>query len=60
MHWKYTGSNLKSNWEINKLVNNVILAPDFDPSNLTDFSITRKEKCLDAGVLSEDGLAAEG
>lgn len=60
MHWVYSGSHLKSHREINRLVDEVLLAPDFDREHLRDFNITREEKRLDKAILSEDGLRSEG
>ncbi|THG97733.1 hypothetical protein EW026_g4333 [Hermanssonia centrifuga] len=47
MHWTYTGSNLKSAAETERLVHQVLLAPDFDREDLRGFSMHREEERLD-------------
>ncbi|KAN0118275.1 hypothetical protein V8E52_005251 [Russula decolorans] len=47
MSWFYGGSNMKSVTELDKLVNDVILANDFDRAHLKGFSATRELKRLD-------------
>jgi Plavaka transposase len=47
MNWFYSGSNMKSVTELDKLVNDVILADDFDKADLKGFSAARELKCLD-------------
>ena len=47
MHWFYSGSNQKSLAELDRLVNDVILAEDFDKNDLKKFSATRGGERLD-------------
>ncbi|KAL6299080.1 hypothetical protein BKA93DRAFT_742984 [Sparassis latifolia] len=47
MHWFYGTSSLKSAADLNHLVNDVILAEDFDHEHLRDFSATRECKHID-------------
>lgn len=62
LRWSYDGSTEKSSInEMDKLVNNVIKADDFDPSHFDDFSCQRELNRLDeykelSGIFSaEDG-----
>jgi hypothetical protein len=48
MDWQNTGSSVKSNEEVNRLVHNVVLHPDFDPDDLQDFNATRANQKADA------------
>ncbi|PSR71616.1 hypothetical protein PHLCEN_2v12469 [Hermanssonia centrifuga] len=47
MHWAYTGSNQKSTAEIDRLVHQVLLAPDFNKEDLQGFRMGREEHRLD-------------
>ncbi|GLB45992.1 hypothetical protein LshimejAT787_5000020 [Lyophyllum shimeji] len=47
MSWFYSGSNMKSLAELDALVNDVILAEDFDPKDLEGFSAARELGRLD-------------
>jgi hypothetical protein len=47
MTWFYDGSNMKSVAELDKLVNDVILADDFDKAHLKGFNGARELKRLD-------------
>ena len=47
MNWLYSGSNLKSFTEVDKLVHNVLLAPDFSAEHLRGFRSTREADRLD-------------
>jgi hypothetical protein len=48
MHWLYTGSNIKSAAELDRLINDVILAEDFDANHFDNgFSTAREEHRLD-------------
>jgi Plavaka transposase len=47
MSWFYNGSNMKSVTELDKLVNDVILADDFDKAHLKGFNAARELKRLD-------------
>lgn len=47
MSWFYGGSDMKSVAELDKLVNDVILAGDFDKADLKGFNATRESKRLD-------------
>ncbi|KAI0337344.1 hypothetical protein BDW22DRAFT_1468571 [Trametopsis cervina] len=61
MQWQYSGSSLKSAGELDRLVNEVLLADDFDRSELLGFSAHQAEHSLDeysepSGIFSkEDG-----
>ncbi|KZT67493.1 hypothetical protein DAEQUDRAFT_673282, partial [Daedalea quercina L-15889] len=48
MAWANTGSNLKSNDEVQRLVDEVILAPDFNCEELRRFRVTRELERLDS------------
>ena len=48
MRWKATGSNLKSDAEITRLVHEVIEAPDFDIQDLSNFNASREASRFDA------------
>ncbi|KZT63258.1 hypothetical protein DAEQUDRAFT_655538, partial [Daedalea quercina L-15889] len=48
MEWAYTGSNMKSKHEVQRLVDNVICAPNFKSEDLRNFNITRETARLDA------------
>ncbi|KAF7793821.1 hypothetical protein EIP86_004942 [Pleurotus ostreatoroseus] len=60
VHWVYTGSTHKSHGEVNRLVREVLRAPDFRVEDLEDFDIQREERRLDKATLSEEGLRACG
>ena len=45
--WAHSGSNSKSNPEVNRLVHEVIQAPGFDPNDLKNFDAARDSKRLD-------------
>lgn len=60
MHWTYTGSNNKSFSELDRLVHEVIRAPDFKIPDLENFSAQREAARLDQGILSDEALAAGG
>jgi len=47
MSWYYNSSNIKSHSELNRLVNDVILALDFLPGDLTGFRAAKEAKCMD-------------
>ena len=48
MRWLNTGSRSKSEAEVNRLVHDVINAPDFQADDLQGFSAHRENGCLDA------------
>ncbi|KAJ7909874.1 hypothetical protein B0H13DRAFT_1877279 [Mycena leptocephala] len=60
MTWFHLGSNLKSNAELDSLVNNVILHQDFDPKHLEGFSAARENKRLDDAVNTLPGQPPDG
>lgn len=60
VHWVYTGSSLKLHGEINRLVREVIRAPDFRAEHLEGFDLQREEKRMDEASLREDGLHSCG
>ncbi|PPQ85893.1 hypothetical protein CVT26_001311 [Gymnopilus dilepis] len=47
MNWFYSGSNMKSVAELDRLVQEVLLADDFDRKHLTDFSASKELQRLD-------------
>jgi len=47
MSWYYNSSNIKSHGELDRLVNDVILAPDFLPGDLTGFRAAKEAKRMD-------------
>lgn len=48
MSWFYSSSNTKSITELNSLVKNVILAPDFKSEHFIGFSTTKEQARMDA------------
>jgi hypothetical protein len=54
MSWFYNGSNLKSLGELDRLVDNVILAPDFQAEDLRTFQAKHEAECLDDWVDESD------
>ncbi|KAJ3709521.1 hypothetical protein C8R42DRAFT_649336 [Lentinula raphanica] len=50
MQWLNTGTNLKSEEEANRLVKDVLLQPDFVPSDLSGFSAQRENKRVDTAA----------
>jgi hypothetical protein len=46
--WQYTGSNLKSSGEVQRLTEDVLKAPDFNADDMKDFSVQREESRLDS------------
>lgn len=47
MHWFHSGGNQKSEGEIDRLINEVITAPGFNPGDLTNFKIWQGNQTLD-------------
>jgi hypothetical protein len=47
MNWCHSGSSQKTEQEVTRLVKEVIMSPDFLPSDLTDFNAHRENKRLD-------------
>lgn len=54
MEWAHTGSNLKSDGEMQRLIDDVLLAPDFDLEDLRDVRITREWARLDLMDQNDD------
>ena len=60
MHWFYSGSKLKSNREVNRLVQDVLQAPDFEKSDFSNFTNVEQEEaildehCESSGAFSMD------
>lgn len=50
MTWFHLGSNLKSIAELDSLVEDVLLKPDYDPVHLENFSAARENQRLDETV----------
>nr|VWO95724.1 NAD-dependent histone deacetylase SIR2 [Ganoderma boninense] len=59
MHWFYTGSSMKSLAELDRLVNEVFLAEDFDREDLRNFSATTEAHRLDNAVDKADSAQPE-
>ena len=61
MRWMNTGSNSKSEGEVNRLVDDVLSAPDFRTEDLRNFNAHRENSCLDTADKStplEDNFQA--
>ena len=59
MNWKNTGSNLKSNSEVTRLVQEVLRAPDFKIQDLSSFNASRETSRFDVAekeIPPEDGF----
>lgn len=58
MNWYYAGSTMKSLAELDKLVNEVILAPDFDAADLVGFRASTENSRLDKHEMTKgaDGV----
>ncbi|THH23278.1 hypothetical protein EUX98_g7896 [Antrodiella citrinella] len=54
MYWQNTGSTTKSAGELDRLVNEVLTAPDFDPNDLKEFRAARELSRLDDDKEEED------
>lgn len=59
MQWQYSGSNTKSGGEIQRLVDEVLTAEEFDKNSLIGFNFVREKRRLDEasspdGVFSSD------
>jgi hypothetical protein len=50
MSWFYNGSNTKSLNDLDNLVQNVLLAPNFNPEDLSGFDATKASKQMDNSV----------
>ncbi|KAF8219308.1 hypothetical protein L208DRAFT_1341630 [Tricholoma matsutake] len=59
MDWFYSGLNMKSMGQLDALVNNVILADDFDVTHLMNFNVTCELKCLDVDDPQSSTFAEE-
>ncbi|KAJ7732329.1 hypothetical protein DFH07DRAFT_755264 [Mycena maculata] len=59
MGWFHLGSNIKSNAELDSLVNDVILHEDFDPKHLQGFSVVRENKWLDDAAAPKNALPGQ-
>lgn len=53
MNWMWTGSRQKSHTELDRLVNDVLSHPRFQPSDLASFSSVRETERLDASLAFE-------
>jgi len=58
MNWQNTGSTSKSNNEVNRLVKDVLLHPDFSVDDLKGFDATRKNQQLDRSDAKSSHLTA--
>lgn len=52
MSWFYSSSNTKSHAELDRLVNEVILAPNFLPADLVGFRAAKEASCMDRYLAS--------
>ncbi|GBE86159.1 hypothetical protein SCP_0900360 [Sparassis crispa] len=59
MNWMYGPSDMKSISEIDSLVHNVLLADDFDPTHLQNFSTARELKRLDTHSNTSNAFSAD-
>ena len=62
MNWKNTSSNLKSNSEVTRLVQEVLQAPDFKIQDLSSFNVSRKTSQFDVAekeIPPEDGFGID-
>ena len=50
MNWKDSGASTKSDAEVNRLVNNVLLDPNFRHEDLQGFNVARENQRGDAVV----------
>jgi Plavaka transposase len=57
VQWMNSGGNQKSADEVNHLVNDVICAPDFDPTHLEGFSALQEKRRLDEAEANSGGPA---
>ncbi|KAJ7791027.1 hypothetical protein B0H14DRAFT_3568185, partial [Mycena olivaceomarginata] len=60
MSWFHSGSNLKSNGELNSLVHGVMLHKEFAQEHLKGFSAEHENKCLDDTVNALPGEPLDG
>ncbi|GBE78097.1 hypothetical protein SCP_0109790 [Sparassis crispa] len=60
MNWMWSGSHIKSIDELDKLVNGVILAPDFHKEDLQGFDVKRETAKLDKAAQSTETVAQDG
>ncbi|KAJ7777759.1 hypothetical protein B0H14DRAFT_3587272, partial [Mycena olivaceomarginata] len=60
MSWFHSGSNFKSNGELNSLVHGVMLHKEFEQEHLTGFSAERENKRLDDAVNALPGEPPDG
>ncbi|KAI0350553.1 hypothetical protein OH77DRAFT_1488941 [Trametes cingulata] len=58
MHWLYSGSNMKTPSELNRLIHDVILAPEFHLDHVSNFNACRENERLDAHVDKPEAFAA--
>ena len=58
INWQNTGSASKSNNEVNRLVKDVLLHPDFSADDLKGFDATRKNQRLDKADAKSSHLTA--
>ncbi len=58
MRWLYTGSNQKTPEELNRLVRDVFMAPEYRREDLVGFDARRENKRLDEYVATSDAFAA--
>jgi hypothetical protein len=59
MQWMNNGQTMKSEAETTKFVHNVILAPSFDPADLTGFDAHRENQRLDKTLSQESALRSQ-
>ncbi|KAJ3551876.1 hypothetical protein NM688_g4455 [Phlebia brevispora] len=60
LYRKHTGSNAKSNAEIDCFVHEVLDIDDCNRAHLQGFSMAREERSLDEAILSDESLPAAG
>ena len=60
MQWMNTGNNQKSAGEVNRLINDVISAEDFSPTDLKGFMAQRENRRFDQSKASPDFSSKDG
>lgn len=60
MNWQYSGSVLKSSGELDRLVNNVLLAPDYDKEDLRGFRASTELNRMDTQPSKATSAPADG
>jgi len=59
MNWMWTGSQLKSMAELNRLVHDVLLAPEFSINDLQGFDAQQATKQVDSMITAHSGIPSK-